>query len=140
MLHDNAALNETWNRFEAPIIQWSTIESNGYGEYATNLPRDFTETHPSCTELNAMEMRPPRMDDSGRTKYPVLFRVYGGPGSQMVNVGFNRDWHHYLAASLEYIIVTVDGRGTGFKGRQLRNPVSRNLGYWETVDQIEAAR
>jgi hypothetical protein len=28
------------------------------------------------TELNAIELRPPHMDDSGRTKYPVLFRVY----------------------------------------------------------------
>lgn len=27
------------------------------------------------TELNAMEIQPPSMDDSGRTKYPVLFRV-----------------------------------------------------------------
>jgi hypothetical protein len=29
----------------------------------------------TCAELNVMEMRPPRMDDSGRSKYPVLFRV-----------------------------------------------------------------
>lgn len=27
-------------------------------------------------ELNVKEMRPPRMDDSGRTKYPVFFFVY----------------------------------------------------------------
>jgi hypothetical protein len=27
-------------------------------------------------ELNTIELRPPHMDDSGRTKYPVLFRVY----------------------------------------------------------------
>jgi len=27
-------------------------------------------------ELNVKEIRPPKMDDSGRTKYPVLFRVY----------------------------------------------------------------
>jgi hypothetical protein len=27
-------------------------------------------------ELNTVELRPPRMDDSGCTKYPVLFRVY----------------------------------------------------------------
>lgn len=26
-------------------------------------------------ELNVQEIRPPRMDDSGRVKYPVLFRV-----------------------------------------------------------------
>ena len=80
------------------------------------------------------------MDDSGRTKYPVLFRVYGGPGSQMVDVRFQQDWHAYLVTELQYIVVVVDGRGTGFKGRRLRNPVKDNLGHWETIDQIYAAK
>lgn len=111
-------------------------------------------------ELNALEIRPPRMDDSGRTKYPVLFQVYvflslipvfasylndtkyryGGPNSQLVDTKYNRDWHTYLTCTLNYIVVVVDGRGTGFKGRVLRNPVNRNLGFWETKDQVNAAR
>jgi len=86
------------------------------------------------------EIRPPRMDDSGRTKYPVLFRVYGGPGSQLTDLKFSREWDHYLACGLQYIIVIVDGRGTGFRGRKLRNPVRNNLGYFETIDQINAAK
>lgn len=106
------------------------------------------------------------MDDSGRTKYPVLFRVYvdsfssttrnsltivpvppllvyiryGGPSSQLVSASFNIDWHAYLACGLQYVIVIVDGRGTGYKGRALRNPVKGNLGFWEVRDQINAAR
>lgn len=91
-------------------------------------------------ELNVLEMRPPRMDDSGRTKYPVLFRVYGGPGSQMVDVRYGQDWHAYVVSELQYIVVVVDGRGTGFRGRALRNPVKNNLGRWETVDQVNAAK
>ncbi|XP_006461711.1 hypothetical protein AGABI2DRAFT_185824 [Agaricus bisporus var. bisporus H97] len=91
-------------------------------------------------EFNVKEIRPPRMDDSGRTKYPVLFRVYGGPQSQLVDLKFSRDWHDYLACGLDYIVVIVDGRGTGFKGRELRNPVKGNLGFWETTDQLAAAR
>lgn len=65
---------------------------------------------------------------------------YGGPQSQLVDVRFGRDWHDYLVCGLQYIVVIVDGRGTGFKGRKLRNPVKDNLGYWETVDQINAAK
>lgn len=80
------------------------------------------------------------MDDSGRVKYPVLFRVYGGPFSQLVTTRWERDWHHYLACSLKYVVVVVDGRGTGWKGRKLRNPVRNNLGFWETRDQINAAK
>ncbi|KAG8746072.1 hypothetical protein FRC10_006175 [Ceratobasidium sp. 414] len=121
MLTDNKELNETSSLFQMPVITRSTIESDGY-------------------ELNVMEIRPPMMDETGRKKYPVLFRVYGGPGSQMVHSRFDRDWHHYVACSLKYIVVVVDGRGTGFKGRQLRNPVRGNLGYWEVVDQINAAK
>ncbi|KAF9814328.1 hypothetical protein IEO21_05171 [Rhodonia placenta] len=121
VLTENPQLNDTLAQFEMPVVSYSTIESDGY-------------------ELNVMEMRPPRMDDSGRTKYPVLFRVYGGPGSQLVSMSFSHDWHDYVACSLQYIVVVVDGRGTGYKGRKLRNPVKDNLGYWETQDQINAAK
>lgn len=34
---------------------------------------NYLELH--LVELNVKEMRPPQMDDSGRTKYPVLFHV-----------------------------------------------------------------
>ena len=36
--------------------------------------------------------------------------------------------------------MVVDGRGTGFKGRKLRNPVRGNLGEYEVKDQLNAAR
>jgi dipeptidyl aminopeptidase len=57
-----------------------------------------------------------------------------------VRASFGIGWHAYLACNLQYVIVAVDGRGTGFKGRALRNPVKGNLGFWETRDQINAAR
>ncbi|KAG6865647.1 hypothetical protein C0991_000566 [Blastosporella zonata] len=115
--------------YQGPTIPWQKIV-----EWLK--PSDVTR----IIELNVQEIRPPRMDDSGRVKYPVLFRVYGGPGSQMVDLRFARTWHDYLACGLSYIIVTVDGRGTGFKGRHLRNPVKDNLGFYETIDQINAAK
>ncbi|KAK7031462.1 dipeptidyl peptidase IV N-terminal region-domain-containing protein [Favolaschia claudopus] len=122
VLTTNERLINVTEEYEAATVVHSTIEVDG-------------------NELNVKEIRPPRMDDSGRTKYPVLFRVYGGPWSQLVDLTFSRgDWHEYLACGHSYIIVTVDGRGTGFKGRKLRNAVKGNLGFWETKDQIAAAR
>lgn len=58
----------------------------------------------------------------------------------MVHNRFERDWHSFLACSQKYIVVMIDGRGTGFKGRKLRNPVMDDLGHWEVVDQIAAGR
>lgn len=70
----------------------------------------------------------------------LIFHSYGGPESQKVNLEYKRDWHDYLVCTLQYVVVVVDGRGTGYKGRRLRNPVRNNLGFWETRDQINAAR
>ncbi|KAL7423958.1 Dipeptidyl peptidase 4 [Cryptotrichosporon argae] len=121
LLEGNAQLNRTLSEFLRPIVTRTTIVSDGY-------------------ELNMLEILPPNMDTSGRKKYPVLVRVYGGPGSQMVSNQYSRDWHAYLACEHKYIVVMVDGRGTGFKGRQLRNPVRDELGRWEVEDQVAAAR
>jgi dipeptidyl aminopeptidase B len=83
VVNDNVRLNTTWNQFETPIYQYTTIDSDGYGKDnnpSTDSP-GCSRTKKNClalffyAELNAFELRPPRMDDSGRTKYPVLFRV-----------------------------------------------------------------
>lgn len=65
---------------------------------------------------------------------------YGGPGSQLVSNRYDRDWQSYLACEKKYITIILDGRGTGFRGRQFRNPVTDNLGYHEVLDQVAAAR
>ena len=121
LLEGNGVLNSTLAQFMRPIISRSTMQSGGY-------------------ELNVLEILPPGIDTSGRKKYPVLIRVYGGPGSQMVSNQWEREWHSYLACEKKYVILAIDGRGTGFKGRPLRNAVVDNLGHYEVIDQIAAAR
>jgi dipeptidyl aminopeptidase len=75
-----------------------------------------------------------------KKKYPVLFYLYGGPGSQTVDKTFTVDFQAYIAANLGYIVVTVDGRGTGFIGRKARTIIRGNLGYYEAYDQIATAK
>ncbi|KAI8333132.1 dipeptidyl peptidase IV N-terminal region-domain-containing protein [Chlamydoabsidia padenii] len=90
------------------------------------------------SDMNVAELLPPNFD--ANQKYPVLFQVYGGPGSQLVTYEFQLDWHTFLASKLEYIVVTVDGRGTGFRGRNYRVGVRGRLGELETIDYTNAAR
>ncbi|CAG8577125.1 2910_t:CDS:10 [Paraglomus occultum] len=123
VLETNNHIKSALVGLDMPTKRFLTIDSEGY-------------------QLNAFEIRPPGMDTSGQTKYPVLFNVYGGPDSQLVSTKFSINWHMFLASSplLKYIIVTVDGRGTGFKGRAFRVGIRKQLGKLETIDQINAGK
>jgi dipeptidyl-peptidase-4 len=94
----------------------------------------------SGIKLHAWLIKPPNFDSTAR--YPVLFYVYGGPGSQTVTDtwgGQNYLWHQMLAQR-GYIVASVDNRGTGARGRAWRKLVYRRLGVIETQDQAAAAR
>jgi dipeptidyl-peptidase-4 len=83
---------------------------------------------------------PPDFDSSRR--YPVLMYQYSGPGSQESGDRFPvRDffWHQMLAQK-GYMVVCVDGRGTGARGRDFKKSTYLQLGKLESDDQIAAAR
>ena len=91
-------------------------------------------------ELNASMIKPKDFDPS--KKYPVLMFVYGGPGSQTVKNSwgwFNYVWFQMLAQK-GYIIVSVDNRGTGFRGEEFKKMTYQQLGKYEVEDQINAAK
>ncbi|KAJ5116369.1 hypothetical protein N7456_000717 [Penicillium angulare] len=103
------------------------------------LPQEiYTNVTIDGYTLQVLERRPPNFDSS--KKYPVLFFMYAGPGSQTVDRKFTIDFQSYVASSLGYIVVTVDGRGTGYIGRKARCIVRGNLGFYEASDQIDAAK
>ena len=92
-------------------------------------------------ELNYVMIRPESFNDS--LKYPMLMYVYGGPGSQTVKNSFgwsNYYWHQMLANKYGIIIVSVDNRGTGARGEEFKKMTYKQLGKYETEDQIEAAK
>ncbi len=106
-------------------------------------PKQFFQTKAADgTLLNGWMIRPVNFDSSGTKKYPVLMFVYGGPGSQTVkNDWDSRDFFWYQTLVQKgYIIVSVDGRGTGARGTAFRNATYAQLGKLETEDQIAAAR
>lgn len=91
-------------------------------------------------ELNGWMIKP--KDFSPKKKYPVLMYVYGGPGIQTVTNSWaysNTMWYHMLAQK-GYIVISVDGRGTGGRGAKFKKCTYANLGKLELQDQIEAAK
>jgi dipeptidyl-peptidase-4 len=104
-------------------------------------PVEFFEFKTSeQVSLNAYMIKPPNFNKN--KKYPVFMYLYGGPGSQTVTDSWNGSqyWWFQMLAQQGYIVVSVDNRGTGARGEEFRKMTYLQLGKYETMDQIEAAK
>lgn len=122
-----------------------TIEDNiNYGkiqeEYAVSPVEFFTFTTSENVKLNGYMIKP--RDFNSTRKYPVFMTQYSGPGSQQVTDSWkgNGYWWNQMIAQAGYIVVCVDGRGTGARGEEFKKMTYLQLGHYETLDQIEAAK
>jgi dipeptidyl-peptidase 4 len=91
-------------------------------------------------KLPAYLMKPADFDST--RKYPVLFHVYGGPGTATVNDAWGSYYlWHLMLTQQGYLVASVDNRGTPAPlGRRWRKSVYGQLGVIETRDQAAAAR
>ena len=117
---NNNALVEKLKDYKLSEKEFSTIQINGY-------------------ELNMYQIKPKDFDPN--KKYPVFMYQYSGPGSQQVSNTWNsaNDYWHQMLAQEGYIIVCVDGRGTGYKGRDFKKLTQKELGKYEVQDQVAVA-
>ncbi len=97
----------------------------------------FTFKTSEGVELNGWMMKP--ADFSAAKKYPVLMYQYSGPGSQQVLDNWTLTWENYMATQ-GFIVVCVDGRGTGGRGVEFQKCTYLNLGVKEAKDQVETAK
>lgn len=118
---------------KANTLGFSTQEFFSFSSPEITLPNG------EAVALNGYMIKPWNFDPE--KKYPVLMFVYGGPGSQQVRNAYNyrNAWFQYLA-SKGYLIACVDNRGTGGRGEAFKKMTYLELGKYETIDQIEAAR
>ena len=110
---------------------------------AYNLPaKEFGTIKTANGEFNMWMIKPKDFDPN--KKYPLLMFQYSGPGSQQVanrwHNAWRHDYWHMMLSQKGYIIVCVDGRGTGFKGRDFKKVTYKELGKYEIEDQIDAAK
>ncbi|MGB6037000.1 MAG: DPP IV N-terminal domain-containing protein [Cryomorphaceae bacterium] len=104
-------------------------------------PKEFGSFEIESGEsLNYWMIKPPNFDES--KEYPVMFMVYGGPGKNTVKKswdGSNYFWHQMLAQQ-GIVVVSVDPRGTQYRGRDFKHSTYMELGKLETEDMISAAK
>ncbi|MFD0964336.1 S9 family peptidase [Pseudofulvibacter geojedonensis] len=120
-IKNNQALADKLKEYDYASKEFSTIKING-------------------NDLNMWTIKPKSFDAS--KKYPVLMYQYSGPGSQQVANRWNssNDYWYYMLAEQGYIVVCIDGRGTGYKGRDFKKVTQKELGKYEVEDQISAAK
>ncbi|MGN7863925.1 DPP IV N-terminal domain-containing protein [Chryseobacterium sp. 22458] len=85
----------------------------------------------------------PKNFDPGK-KYPVVFTVYGEPGSQTVTDSFYTGWNYLYTGDMAedgYLYVSLENRGTPApKGREWRKSVYRKIGQLNIRDQAMGAK
>lgn len=86
--------------------------------------------------LNGWMVKPKDFDEG--KQYPVLMVQYSGPGAQLVLNKFSFGWEYYLSQQ-GYMVVCVDGRGTGARGEEFKKCTYLQLGHLESDDQIAVA-
>jgi len=122
VLEDNSALKQRLKQYQIPPTQLFSFKTS------------------EGVELNGYMIKPSNFNPA--KKYPVLLYVYGGPGSQNVDDSFgaSRDFWFSMLAQKGYIVACVDNRGTGYRGSEFKKMTYKQLGKYETIDQIETAK
>ena len=132
-------LNNAKNGKVLKNIKDNSTLKNKVTNYAF-APKEFSTIKINGNELNMWMIKPRNFDAT--KKYPLFMYQYSGPGSQQVTNSWNtaNDYWFQMLAQQGYITVCIDGRGTGFKGRDFKKITQKELGKYEVEDQISAAK
>jgi len=143
--HSTANSAPTYNVYENSGKKVRDIEDNNgmqslQSAYGTSPVEFFTFTTSEGVELNGWMIKPKNFDST--KKYPIFMTQYSGPGSQQVTDSWkgNNYWWYQQIAQNDYIVVCIDPRGTGARGEEFKKMTYLQLGKYETIDQIEAAK
>lgn len=89
-------------------------------------------------DLDAVLFKPARFD--GRSKYPLILSVYGGPGAKMVRNSFGKLDGDQALAQLGYLVAITDHRGASGRGKAFQNLGYKKLGQVELEDHVALVR
>ncbi len=116
----------------------STLRTKLFGYQMSK--KEYSTIAINGEDLNMYTIKPADFDPE--KTYPLFMFQYSGPGSQNVSDrwGGSNDYWHQMLAQQGIVVVCVDGRGTGLKGRDFKKMTQLELGKYEVEDQIAAAK
>jgi len=101
-------------------------------------PELFSFTTSDSVRLDGMMIKPIPFDAT--KKYPVVFDIYGGPGSQQVYNDWSASgWEEWLAEQ-GYIVIGLNNRPSNNYGSAFMKAAYKHLGKYEAHDFAEAAK
>lgn len=112
------------------------IAENPIKDYQLGKWNLFTIKNVEGTDIHCRMFKPVNFDST--KKYPVIVYLYNGPHSQMVTntwMAGGELWYQYMALK-GFIVFTLDGRGTNYRGKAFEQAIHRNVGTKEMEDQI----
>lgn len=111
-------------------------EATQIADYELPKPEFFRITSTEGIEFQCSMIKPNDFDESKR--YPVIIFTYGGPHRQVVRNRWEGNTYlwHAVMASKEYIIFSLDNRGSFGRGTAWENPILENMGHVELEDQL----
>jgi dipeptidyl-peptidase-4 len=120
------------------IRELGNQKSDTAEEYALGEVEMFTIPTEDGFELPVKWILPPDFDDS--KKYPVIFNIYGGPGTADVKNSFSTFLGPQFFAQNGIISISADNRGSEHFGKKGQAMMHRYLGKWEMEDLISIVK
>ena len=124
ILDDNQDLQEAIEKLAVPKVKYF----------------NYTILEGASAPARVKLLIPPGFREEETYTFPLVMKVYGGPGTQEVSQRWSFDWDHYLAGHRDFIVATADVRGTGFSGDSFKQAVYQDLGRIETHDTLKVLR
>ncbi|CAH0749131.1 unnamed protein product [Diatraea saccharalis] len=121
IIKNNANLAEKLSHYKIPLTLFNviTLEDDVMAHVKLSLPADIQQDK----------------------KYPMVLRVYAGPGTARVKDSFDLEFYGlYLSSNRSFIVAAIDVRGSGVMGVEAMHAVNRALGTVEVTDTLAAVR
>ena len=145
---DNRHYVDSWSRVDlapvsqlrrasdgAVVMELEKADATALGRAGWRAPEVFTaKGRDGTTDIWGVIIRPTRFDPS--RKYPVIENIYAGPHGSFVPKTFSAYYTMQSLAEMGFIVVQIDGMGTGNRSKAFHDVAWKNLGDAGFPDRI----